>query len=202
MFIYLVHLPLPSTAAWPLQDFLLYLAANNQQFERIRISCYLGRVLFSCDIAASLMNPTLAPGLRHGKRVLYKMVVREQGHDRPNRRTATVSWPDDYSPSGTQPTTYCRRQVSFGFEFDHALAGVEWPPGLESVVFGFRFNKPLDDAHWPAAISQLSLGESFNLPLQNVRCVRVLRYTEYVSGVKLSGIGGDHGGKISGSWCM
>lgn len=68
-------------------------------------------------------------------------------------------------------TNHRRHQISFGFKFDQALAGVVWPPGLESVIFGFRFSKPLDNVRWPTALRQLSLGESFNLPLHDVRYV-------------------------------
>lgn len=121
------------------------------------------------------MNPTLAPGLRHEKGSSTRWLCGNK--DTTDQTDEQQRCPGPMTILRQEPnqlhTSYCRWQVSFGFEFDHALAGVEWPPGLESVVFGFRFNKPLDDAHWPAALSQLSLGESFNLPLQNVRCVFV-----------------------------
>lgn len=49
-----------------------------------------------------------------------------------------------------------------------SIDGVQWPPGLKTVVFGQSFDQPIVAVQWPLALEEITFGGRFHQPIHRV----------------------------------
>ncbi|CAM9489056.1 unnamed protein product [Choristocarpus tenellus] len=59
-------------------------------------------------------------------------------------------------------------RITLGYRFNQSIEGVVWPKGLRQLTFGDEFDKQIDRVIWPAGLKHLTFGYRFNQTVHSV----------------------------------
>ncbi|CAE7258883.1 unnamed protein product [Symbiodinium sp. CCMP2592] len=84
------------------------------------------------------------------------------------RETVSFTWNVDQSLKGIQlPSS--RQSLTFGRSFNQSLEGIQLPSSLQSLTFGDKFNQSLEGIQLPSSLQSLTFGYLFNQSLEGIQ---------------------------------